>query len=47
MVYFQTKNTNLGRFWRSLERTMLVYVVPIWNILRPYGIFFNVIWLFL
>jgi hypothetical protein len=26
MVYFQTKNPNLGKFWRALEWKMLVYV---------------------
>jgi hypothetical protein len=25
MVYFQTKNPNLGKFWRALESKMLVY----------------------
>jgi hypothetical protein len=28
MVYFETKNTNLGVFWRSLERKILVYLLP-------------------
>jgi hypothetical protein len=37
MVYFQTKNPNLGKFWRSLEWKMLVYFKVIWNILRPFG----------
>jgi hypothetical protein len=39
MVYFQTKNSNLGRFWRALEWKLLVSDIPIWNILRPFGIF--------
>jgi hypothetical protein len=32
MVYFQTKNLNLGKFWRALDGNMLVY-------LWPFGIF--------
>jgi hypothetical protein len=32
MVYFHTKNTNLGIFWRTLKRKMLVYFMTIWNI---------------
>jgi hypothetical protein len=38
MVYFQTKNPNLGKFWRALEWALLVYFMVIWNILRPFGI---------
>jgi hypothetical protein len=38
MVYFQTKNPNLGKFWRALECKMLVYFMTIWNILRTFGI---------
>jgi hypothetical protein len=30
MVYFQTKNTNLGKFWRFLSWNILVYVMAIW-----------------
>jgi hypothetical protein len=37
MVCFQTKNTNLGNFWRALEWKMLVYFMVIWNILWPFG----------
>jgi hypothetical protein len=33
MVYFQTKNLNLGKFWRALGEKMFVYFMPIWNIL--------------
>jgi hypothetical protein len=40
MVYFQTKNPNLAKFWRALERKMMVYFMPIWNILRLFGILF-------
>jgi hypothetical protein len=32
MVYFQTKNPNLGKFWRALEWKLLVYFMVIWNI---------------
>jgi hypothetical protein len=39
MAYFQTKNPNLGQFWRALKWKMLVYFKAIWNILRPIGIF--------
>jgi hypothetical protein len=38
IVYFQTKNPNLGKFVRALEWKMLVYFMPIWNILPPFGI---------
>jgi hypothetical protein len=39
MAYFQTKNPNLGKFWRDLQSKILVYVTVIWHILRPFGIF--------
>jgi hypothetical protein len=32
MVYFQTKNPNLGKFWRAIELKMLVHLMVIWNI---------------
>jgi hypothetical protein len=35
---FQTKNPNLAKFLRALERKKLVYSMAIWNILRPFGI---------
>jgi hypothetical protein len=41
MVYFQTKNPNLGKFWRALEWKMLKYFMTIWNILRTFGIFYD------
>jgi hypothetical protein len=50
MAYFQTKNPNLGTFWRFLQWKMLVYFMNIWPILMPFGIFcghlayFVVIW---
>jgi hypothetical protein len=30
MSYFQTKNPNLGKFWRVLQWKILVYFVAIW-----------------
>jgi hypothetical protein len=35
MVCFQTKNTNLGKFWRVLRWKMLVYCLAIWSIWWP------------
>jgi hypothetical protein len=40
-VYFPTKNPNFGKFWRALEWKMLVYVMTIFIILRPFGIIYN------
>jgi hypothetical protein len=33
MVYFQTKNSNLGQFYRVLQWKMLVNVMAIWDML--------------
>jgi hypothetical protein len=41
MVSFQTKNPNLGKFWRAWNWKMLLYIMAIWNILRPFGIFYD------
>jgi hypothetical protein len=41
MVCFQTKNTNLGKFRRALEWRWLECFLVIWNILRPFGIFYG------
>jgi hypothetical protein len=41
MVYFQTKNPNLGKFWMDLEWKMLLYFMTIWNILGPFGIIYD------
>jgi hypothetical protein len=41
MVCFQTKNPNLGKFWKALQWKMLVYVMDIWSILRSLGIFYG------
>jgi hypothetical protein len=49
MVCIQTKNPNLGKFWRALEWKMLVYFTAIWNIFRPFEIFYGrlvTLWLF-
>jgi hypothetical protein len=42
IVFFQTKNPNLGKFWRALEWKGLVYghteyFTAIWYILWPFG----------
>jgi hypothetical protein len=31
-IFFQTKNPNLGKFWRVLQWKMLVYFTVIWYI---------------
>jgi hypothetical protein len=42
MVYFQTKNHNLGKFWSVLQWKMLVFErEAIWSILLPLGIFYG------
>jgi hypothetical protein len=49
MVYFQTENPNLGKFWRVLQWKMLVYFMYIWytyftficDILWTFGILFR------
>jgi hypothetical protein len=41
MVCFQTKNPNLGTFWRVLQWKILAYFMIIWSILRQY---FRAIW---
>jgi hypothetical protein len=38
MAYFQTKNPDLGKFWRVLQSKMLVYFMAIWYILWSFGI---------
>jgi hypothetical protein len=38
MVCFQTKNTNLGKFWSALVWKMLVYFMVIWNNLWSFDI---------
>jgi hypothetical protein len=41
MDYFQTKNPNLGKFWRDLGWKILIYFMAIWNILRTFGIYYD------
>jgi hypothetical protein len=38
MAYFQTQNTNLGKFWRVLQWIMFIYFTVSWYILWPFGI---------
>jgi hypothetical protein len=40
MVYFQTKNSNLGKFWSAFDRKMLIYFMAISNILRTFWIIY-------
>jgi hypothetical protein len=40
MVYFETKNTNLGKFWRGKWK-MLVNFTIIWYNLWPFGIMYG------
>jgi hypothetical protein len=37
-MVFLNKN-NLGKFWKVLQKKMLVYIVAIWYILCQFGIF--------
>jgi hypothetical protein len=41
MVYFKTKNRNLGTFWRVLQCKMSVYFMAIWPIIRPFDKFYG------
>jgi hypothetical protein len=41
MEYFQTKNRNLGKFWRVLQWKMLVYFMEILSILRTFDVFYG------
>jgi hypothetical protein len=44
MVCFQTKNQNLGKFWRVSQWKMLVYFMDTWSILRSFVI--CILWTF-
>jgi hypothetical protein len=44
MVFFQTKNPHLGKFWRVLQWKLLVYFMPIWYILYGHLPYFMAIW---
>jgi hypothetical protein len=41
MVCFQTKNPNLGKFWRVLLWKILVHLMTLLSILRPLEIFYG------
>jgi hypothetical protein len=41
MVYFQTKNPNLGKCLGALEWKRLAYYLALWNILRLFGTFYG------
>jgi hypothetical protein len=41
MVCFHTKNTKMEKFWRALDKKILIYFTRIWNILQTFGIFYN------
>jgi hypothetical protein len=41
MVYYHTKNPNLGKNWRALEWSMWVYFMVDWNISQPSCIFYG------
>jgi hypothetical protein len=43
MAYFQTQNTNLGKFWRVLQWKMFVYLWP-FGIFYGHLVYFMVIW---
>jgi hypothetical protein len=43
MVCFQTKNPNLGEFWRALDWKMLIYFMATWNILWTFGVFYDLL----
>jgi hypothetical protein len=41
MFCFQTKNPNLGKFWRAFDGIMLIYFRAIWDILQLFWIFYD------
>jgi hypothetical protein len=43
MVFFQTKNRNLGKFWRVLQWKMLVFLWP-FDIFYAHLVYFDEIW---
>jgi hypothetical protein len=42
MVRFQTKQPNLGKFWRVLQWKMLVYFMETWSILQSFVILMEI-----
>jgi hypothetical protein len=41
MVYFQTKNINVGTYLKALDWKMLIYFMATWNILVISGKFYD------
>jgi hypothetical protein len=41
MIYFQTKNPTLGKFWRAFDWKIFLYFLAIWNVLLTIGIFYD------
>jgi hypothetical protein len=41
MVYFQTKNPKLCKFWGALGGKLLIYFKAIWNILLTFGTLYD------
>jgi hypothetical protein len=41
MVYFQTENPNLGKFWRALDWKMLINFTDNCTTLQTFGIFYD------
>jgi hypothetical protein len=49
MACFETKNPNLGKFWRDLQIKIKVYFMATWSLLKLFGIFCDhlvYLWLF-
>jgi hypothetical protein len=46
MVCFQTKNSNLGKFWMVLQWKMWFFNMDIWSIFRPFDICYGHLVLF-
>jgi hypothetical protein len=44
--YFQTKNLNLGKLCRILQWKMLAYFMAAWSILRAFGIFVAILYVY-
>jgi hypothetical protein len=45
---FKSKiHTNLGKFWKVLQKKMLVFLIAIWSILRPNSLFYGQLVLFM
>jgi hypothetical protein len=41
IVYFQTRNINLCKFWSALDWKILMFFMAICNILWTFGIFYD------